>query len=202
MGGLGSGRRWHVGAKNTTDDFRALDVRRWSREGLLKPGSAFCWSWQIDGETVATINARAESGRVVLNYRHRSYGEEWVHEDYPVALTITDCHIGGVRQWFLCPAHGCGRRVAILYGGTIFACRQCHRLAYPSQREGYHDRAGRMAERIRAKLDWTPGTANGHGLKPKGMHWRTFDRLVRRHDAFDQASWAAFLIKFGDYIDP
>jgi len=29
MGGCGSGRHWHFGAKDTTDDYRALDVRRW-----------------------------------------------------------------------------------------------------------------------------------------------------------------------------
>jgi hypothetical protein len=37
--------------------------------------------------------------------------------------------------WFICPAVGCGRCVAILYGGGIFACRHCYRLAYASSRE-------------------------------------------------------------------
>ena len=36
---------------------------------------------------------------------------------------------------FICPAAGCGRRVAILYRGGIFACRHCYRLAYASSRE-------------------------------------------------------------------
>ena len=27
---------------------------------------------------------------------------------------------------FICPAAGCGRRVAILYGGGNFACRHCY----------------------------------------------------------------------------
>lgn len=47
MGGLGSGRHWHWNTKNTVTDYRALDVRRWAREGLpfsarkeLRPGSA------------------------------------------------------------------------------------------------------------------------------------------------------------------
>ena len=38
-----------------------------------------------------------------------------------------------------------GRRVAILYGSGIFACRHCDRLAYPSQHKTDDDRAGRQA---------------------------------------------------------
>ena len=35
MGGMGSGRHWYWGAKDTTDDYRSIDVRRWKRDGLL-----------------------------------------------------------------------------------------------------------------------------------------------------------------------
>ena len=35
MGGVGSGRHWHYGAKDATEDYRAIDVRRWKRDGLL-----------------------------------------------------------------------------------------------------------------------------------------------------------------------
>ena len=74
---------------------------------------------------------------------------------------------------FICPAAGCGRRVAILYGGGIFACRHCHQLAYFSSREDAGDRAARRrAERLRARLGWEPGILNGEGGKPKWMRWR------------------------------
>ena len=43
MGGPGSGRRWHHGAADCTDDYRRLDVRRWQRDGFLTPGRAFAW---------------------------------------------------------------------------------------------------------------------------------------------------------------
>ena len=48
-------------------------------------------------------------------------------------LSRSSCHYGGERPWFLCPH--CGRRVAILYGGAVFACRTCYGLAYEVQRE-------------------------------------------------------------------
>lgn len=200
MGGIGSGRRWHFDAKATTDNFRALDVRRWARDGLLKPGRAFGWQWTCNGEVTGSINVRAETGRVVLNYRTRSGGGDWRDESYPVRLEATPCHLGGSRQWFLCPALGCGRRVAKLYGGAIFACRHCHQLAYPSQREGFSDRALRRADGIRARLGWIPGTGNGHGPKPKGMHWRTFERLCAEHDDLERVGWTHFMARYGEYL--
>ena len=197
MGGMGSGRRWHFGASDTTDDDRFIDVRRWRRDGLLTPHQSFGWQWSRHGEVVASIRVRTELDRVILTYRHRSGGSDWKDKSYPVYLDWTACHLGGQRPWFLCPAHGCGRRVAILYGGAIFACRHCYRLAYPSQRETNDDRAARRADRIRKRLGWEPGILNGNGLKPKGMHWRTFERLTAEHDNFVQESLAGIARRFG-----
>mgnify|MGYP005844472375 CR=1 FL=1 len=197
MGGMGSGRRWHMDANATTGDYRSIDVRRWQRDGLLAPDRFFGWQWSRHGEVVASIQVRTEPGRVVLSYRHRSAGNEWKDECYPVFLDWTPCHLGGQRPWFLCPARSCCRRVAILYGGAIFACRHCHRLAYPSQREPTYDRAARRADRIRARLGWEPGILNGNGLKPKGMHWRTFRRLTAEHDAFKEESLVGITRRLG-----
>ena len=81
----------------------------------------------------------------------RSQRPEW--ERYPVFLDTTLCHIGGERHWFLCPARGCGRRVAILYGG-------------------------------------------GWG-KPEGMHWRTYERLCREHDALSDRTLVGIMDHLG-----
>lgn len=190
MGGVGSGRGWCWCGRDTTDTFRSIDVRRWRREGLLEPGRAFGWQWTRDSQAVASIRAVAGRGEVRLVYRQRAHGSEWQAMDYPVRLSWTDCHLGGARPWFLCPARGCGQRVAILYGGAVFACRKCHQLAYPSQSEGPSDRAARRAERIRSKLDWPPGILNGAFGKPRGMHWRTFHRLYEEHDDWASLSLA------------
>ena len=155
MGGIGSGRHWHYDASDTTDGYRALDVRRWQRDGLLTPGHTFSWQWTRDSETVASIQVQSESGQLILTYRHRSGDKDWKDESYPVRLDWTHCNYGGKRPWFLCPARGCGRRVAVLYGGRVFACRHCYQLAYPSQRENSGYRAARRADRIREKLGWS-----------------------------------------------
>jgi hypothetical protein len=120
-----------------------------------------------DGETVASIQMRAEQDRVMLIYRYRSGDAEWKDEQYPVRIVRTPCNLGGSRAWFICPVVGCGRRVAILCGGSIFACRHCYRLVYASSREDAGDRATRRADRLRARLDWEPGILNGGGEKPK-----------------------------------
>lgn len=196
MGGIGSGRRYQ-GGKDTTSDMRALDIRRLQRDGLLTPGGAFGWNWRRGGETVASIQIRTEAERVILNYRSRSNGGEWQPMEYPVYLDWTACNLGGRRAWFLCPVQGCGRRVAILYGGSVFACRHCHKLAYECQRETDDDRAMRRADTIRRRLGWVAGIANAEGDKPKGMHWRTFERLKAEHDAFANASWAGMAERLG-----
>lgn len=196
MGGPGSGRYRHYGSKETTDDYRVLDVRSINRSGLLIAGKSYRWQWESFGQVLATVDIRTELDRLILSYRHRRPGEEWIDECYPVDINWTPCNFGGIRPWFRCPAGGCGRRCAILYGGAMFACRKCFGLAYPSQREHFGDRAARRAIKIRERLGWDMGDLNGMGLRPKGMHWRTFDRLVAQHDACERSS----LICLQDWI--
>jgi hypothetical protein len=100
-GGPGSGNRWGCSAKSTTGDYRTLDVRRWAREGVLRPGYWGGWQWTRDGETVASIQMRAEQDRVTLIYRYRSSGEDWKEEQYPVRIVRTRCNLGGSRAWFI-----------------------------------------------------------------------------------------------------
>src|ERR1700730_14106323 len=100
--------------------------------------------------------------------------------------------------FFLAPP-ACGRRVAILYGGGIFACRRCYQLAYASSREDAGGRATRRADRLRARLEWEPGILNGEGCKPKWMRWRTFDRLAMKHDALVGRSMQAMMLKLGGF---
>ncbi|MET0120460.1 MAG: hypothetical protein ABW124_05405 [Candidatus Thiodiazotropha sp. 6PLUC9] len=202
MGGMGSGRHWYCGAKDTTSDYLSIDVRRWKRDGLLAPHKSFAWQWSRSGGMSTSIEVRTEPDRVFLTYRHRNGTDDWRKENYPIYLDWTECNLGGERPWFICPAHSCGRRVAILYGGGIFACRHCHQLAYPSQREVAYDRAARRADKIRARLGWKQGVLNPKGWKkPKGMHWSTFERLNKEHDAFVQFSLEgiANLLNVSDY---
>jgi hypothetical protein len=86
------------------------------------------------------------------------------------------------RPWIICPGAGCGRRVVILYGpGRYFLCRHCYDLAYESQRENGVTRALRRAQTIRERLGGSANMTKPFPDKPKGMHWRTYERLWWAH---------------------
>ena len=198
MGGWGSGRRW--ASKDTTADYRQLDVRRLQRDGLLERRWGFNWRWTRNGEAVGNINIRPEDDRVILNYRTRESGGEWIEKEYSVILERTPCHYGGERVWFRCPAVRCGRRVATLYGGTIFACRHCHRLGYESQRESVSARADSRAWRIRERCGgW--GCLLDPLFRPKGMQQRTFRRLYRAYEKACETSAFSFANRMGMSVE-
>lgn len=187
MGGMGSGRRYQ-GGRSTTESYRPLDVRKLHRAGLLTPGMAAVWSWYNRGELRFSIRVEAGADCAVLDYQAKEAGE-LRNFRYPVRLDWTPCQYGGARPWFLCPALGCGRRVAILYGGAVFACRHCCRLAYESQRERDYDRLAARADKIRRRLGWPVGILNPTPwTKPPRMHWRTFWRLTAEHSRLVGAS--------------
>ena len=185
------------GRKSCTDEMWALDVRILQRQRMLTPGNSLTWNWSLNGEKTATINLIVLHDCVTLKYRQRERGGEWRTMTYPVSLDWTSCNFGGRRAWWQCPAEGCGRRVAVLFGNAAFACRHCHRLAYRSQREDADDRATRRANKLRDQLGWKPGILNGMGSKPKRMHWATYLSLLERHFMFVAISMAGVTKKLG-----
>jgi hypothetical protein len=195
MGGLGSGRP-RGGGKATTNDRHALDVRRLHQQGWLQPGSKFRRQWRRRGKVVASIDIHVDEDRVTLSYTFQARGGPLTEHDYPVRLARTPCTYGGTRVWFLCPR--CARRVAILYmTHHLFACRHCGRLTYVSQRENAADRAARRADAIRKRLGWPLGIANPFGGKPKGMHWRTYQRLTNELFEWQRVAFEGYSEQMG-----
>jgi len=60
-------------------------------------------------------------------------------------------------------------------------------LTYASQREASYRRDLGKAQKIRMRLGGSPDSEEFPD-KPKGMHWRTYDRLYRLHDAAEERS--------------
>jgi hypothetical protein len=130
---------------------------------------------------------------VTLKYRSRSYAEDWIDVEQCIGIEWTPCRFGGERPWFVCSvaANGayCGREVTKLYGaGRLFACRHCYRLAYASQQESAHQRGLGKSQKIRMRLGGSPNMLEAFPEKPKGMHWRTYERWRRVHDAAEERS--------------
>lgn len=192
MGGIGSGIHMRWGTRHTVDDMKALRIGKLARDGWLYSGLTCKYLWTIGGRPSGDIRVTAAVDRVVLNYRTQERGGDWQDVSYPVQIDRTPCHLGGTRPWFLCPARGCGRRVATLYGGAVFACRHCHRLAYPSENESRRDRTVRQADKLRDRLDWPPGIFNGSDWgRPKHMHRATYQRLKAQYDELEAQSLGA-----------
>lgn len=133
------------------------------------------------------------SAWIRLHYKHGD-----TPEDYRVRLTTTVPNYGGRRWWFVCPARGI--RTAKLYlasGGDWFASRQAYGLAYRSQREGAFDRMAERAHDLRRKLGGVAGFDAPFPKKPKGMHWKTYNRMLDEIDFLEETSVAMAMRKLG-----
>ena len=196
MGGFGSGRRYQSG-RNTTAGSWQLDIRWVQRTGALRPGRTYAFKLKSGNTTGPGIKLQVEDQFVVLVHRYCPRGDsEWQDIEQIIDLDYTACTYGGMRPWWLCPC--CDRRVAILYEqGKLFACRYCCNLVYACQRENASDRAARRADSIRRRLGWKEGILNPKGWKPRGMHWRTYQRLSMKHDAFAMVTLGGIAKQFG-----
>lgn len=89
--------------------------------------------------------------------RHYTFEFAIVFAPQIAEIESTVSGAGARCEWFRCPAFShseqCGQRCRKLYWlNGRFACRQCHDLAYISQRESRADRLIRKAEKIRQRV--------------------------------------------------
>lgn len=163
MGGYGSGR---YGGRPAVEHLLSLNVNRLNRYCSLLRGWSGSWTWHdADGDKIGSVSLQAGQNQITAS--GTLDGEPWKQS---CSLTWTPCHFGGSRPWFRCPY--CYGRVGKLYiGDSGLACRKCYRLNYSSTREDDIGRAGRKLQKLEARLD-------EDRAKPKGMHWRTYERLI------------------------
>lgn len=174
-------------SKRSTDQMHALDIRKLHRKGLLTPGGSFTWQWTRRGNVIATIGGIVDTTTsLTLHYRTRRHGGEWQDRRYQVMIEWTPCNYGGTRPWWLCPR--CGRRVAVLWGDSFYACRHCQQINYESTRTAESSKPFERADKLRRRLGWCAGVANDQGDKPKGMHARTYLRLLNELNAHSMAA--------------
>lgn len=98
------------------------------------------------------------------------------HYKYEIRLLTTKPYFGGTRYWWQCP--GCGKRVAVLYCAGYCVCRHCIGAKYQTQHLQPLDRKFKRIATLRSRLGWYGGIAYGAQGKPKGMHYRTYHRLL------------------------
>jgi hypothetical protein len=181
MGGRGSGR--HAGLRRiTVEECRSIDVKYLSREGCFLPGRNSVVTWHEPGGKT----------EIAVKHHHDQLHLSHVSDRQLVSQIIdidrSPCRFGGSRPYFICPGPLCGRRVEKLYVGRYILCRHCHCLGYTCQREQIWDRKARRAGKIRQRLGGEAGIYRSFPEKPKGMWWRTYERLAGQ---VDEAAFAA-----------
>jgi hypothetical protein len=148
MGGYGSGRwRGHT-KKDVVEDCRVLDVNRWTREGILRPGvhhfGGWKWSHAATGEETSSFGYEVNMTDIAFPWvrLYYTFTRTQEHMDYKIRLQTTRPCFGGLRWWFTCPllrlGRPCNQRVSKLYlhaGGRYYGCRHCYDLTYQSCQE-------------------------------------------------------------------
>jgi hypothetical protein len=151
-----------------------LDIRALHRQGALNGEE----HWRL---------LRYERGwlLLVMTYQEGALEVELSGRDRQVIpIGWTPCYYGGRRPWFHC--RWCGHRVAVLYGSVFtLRCHRCSHRPYASQCTTAEDRQYHRVRTIRARLGASPnlGEPIDPATKPKGMHWRTWERLCAQEAA-------------------
>jgi hypothetical protein len=194
MGGFSSGR-----TRVRVEDGLILNLGRLLRQGSIIPGKHVMGSlkWTSTGTkgVRASIGYEADLTHPGESYVRLHYNVGSKPMDYRVWLRRAPCRFGGFRWWWRCPRTE--QNAAKLYlppGATMFASRHAYRMGYKSWGGGPLDRSHIRQRRIYEKLG---GTYRQYGQsppkRPKGMHHRTYARLLAELDAAKEAHDNAFM---------
>jgi hypothetical protein len=174
-------------AKLTVETALALDIRALAHAGNLGNSlSVFATTW-THGLSESSVGVTVLNGRRALVSYRDARGEVTTEH---IVFQWTTCNFGGTRPWWTCPQ--CDRRCAIVYarGAWPFMCRLCANLTYETAQSDASTRAICKSNRRRARLGWE--LTEPFPPKPKGMHWRTFERLFAESAVAASIESAAF----------
>lgn len=173
MGGYGSGFNGY--RKITTSECLNLYVNKIH----IKRNSKFIGTISFDDNNKSYIGIKKiEQNHITISYSVTMNGNKKDYE-YNIYLEYTPCNYGNERAWFICPQ--CGKRVGILYmRNGVFCCRSCQNLNYYSQRCSGNNLnvIAHRIYKIQHKLNMTQDPLAYWGPKPKGLHYKTYDKLL------------------------
>jgi hypothetical protein len=181
MGGFSSGR---YRTRVRVADGLIMDLGRLLRQQSIEAGGycagSLTWTSKATKEVRASIGFESNLTHPDESYVRLHYRVGDKPMDYQVWLRRTPCRCGGFRWWWICPSTG--HAAAKLYlppGATTFASRRAYCIGYRSWGGGPMDRSHDRQRRIYSKLgEEYRYYEQGPPKRPKGMHQRTYDRLV------------------------
>jgi len=122
---------------------------------------------------------QTDDNSLQLSYRYRNKPY-----NYCVQLTKTRCNYGGSRYWLICLS--CSKKTSVLYCAGLYVCRHCIGANYGSQLQQPVDRIYSRLNAIRERLSWQVGIIHGISERPKGMHAKTYNRLLKEYEQLEQ----------------
>jgi hypothetical protein len=194
MGGENSGRIAGFAIRKTVENAGAWGLRVGLAADVLRDDLDRICTWSVAGKEVASVGLkRINELAIEVSYVRRDRaGSSNVR--CTVWLATSSCIFGGRRFWFHCPS--CHRRTgSIFLVGPPFKCRVCLGLSYRSQRKRHLERLLAKAARLGRRLGGT-GDVFDFGGKPKGMHLRTYERLVAQLENLECDFWGGFAVQF------
>lgn len=170
-----------------TYDALDLDIRDLARAKNLRKGLAMFETTWTHGLSKSSVGVTVLGGDCALVSFGDRRGEVITER---IDIEWMPCNYGGARPWWSCPQ--CDRRCAIVYarGMWPFMCRLCADLTYETAQSDAFTRAISKTNKRLARLGWEWGKP--FPPKPKGMHWRTWMRLVAQCSGAARVEDAAF----------
>lgn len=172
MGGFGSGK---VRRRGNLYHSKEINIRYLKKNGYLSSNQPQVLGWRRDGKITGSVCVSFTENQIQIDWKQKEGDQEWEDKQASISIEKTACRFGGTQPWFICPT--CHRKVINLYlhSKGQWSCRQCADLFYPSENESKLDRQRRKVDRLKSKL------REDYWIKPKGMHQKTFDRLLNQY---------------------
>jgi hypothetical protein len=176
MGGYGSGGSSHSG-RPTVRQCMSLHISNFKKQDALKKGT----SGRLDfGKN--SLGFEVTYDDMLYIYWHVENNPERSSQHLGFQWLAHSRTFGGYQTYWVCPfCHGCFN--ILYFYRNRFACRKCHRLKYPSQRESPSDRLRRRVEKLAGGLqsmyEWLDDTIPS---RPKGMRQATYERLAAQYE--------------------
>ena len=182
MGGIYSGRK--SSDKPSVEDLPSLDVCDLYRRGYLEPGvvGVIQLSNGQSIEVAGRANYLGWQYCVVTRHLARKSDGRITLIEQTIGIEITEVLNGKAqRPYFRCPRSEKRAGVLIL-GSSGFAHRTFYRYLYRIQRQGHFDRAVTSGRKIKERLGCSEReAATDPPERPKGMHWKIFNKLKKKH---------------------
>jgi hypothetical protein len=164
-------------SKATLDGQRAVNINELIRDGLIKtPGNSWVTTWSDwRGQPVVVLTFTYLGSTADGNWAARLEVVNSSGAMQTVNIVRKRVGVDCSRQHFTCPIPGCHECVDVLYVANFrdhengLGCRHCLELVYgprPTRRMlNLRERHGLGSDAL------------GPTVRPKGMHWRTYERL-------------------------